>query len=291
MGAVLDAVLGYWRIFNLGYIHRDISDGNIMILQPDQAFIRREWKEPVTELSDIEDEDIRDSEQKLREVVASLNRDPIGMLLDFNLCVEHSGKEPVESKSEIEFHGSRKRMSGIFDVGSRKRQRPNITKCYAYRESSEPLSDCEAEAPVIEYRTGTIPFMATGVLGSTFSKPYRHSYLDDLESFFWLIYTGAVYHVDRGQDSNIYQRREFEFLINPDMTTAAKHKVQLVDRIDRMLSSLDRYDNSWAKSHTFRHVLSELRDFFRDVWNKEDPGMTPVEAFTRVTDILLDVAQ
>ncbi|KDN49145.1 hypothetical protein RSAG8_02498, partial [Rhizoctonia solani AG-8 WAC10335] len=201
MNAVLDAATRQaYRVFNLGYIHRDISDGNILMLKPEQVFSRREWKEPVTELSDIQDEDIRNSEQKLREVVAKLDRDPTGMLIDFNLCVqhsgntpvesksEHSGNTPVESKSEVEFHGFRKRMAEMMPFGRRKRRRPNTTKSYAFRDTSEPPpSDSEAEIPVVEYRTGTRPFMSAAVLGSTFGKPYRHTYLDDLESVFWLV--------------------------------------------------------------------------------------------------------
>ncbi|CAE6451568.1 unnamed protein product [Rhizoctonia solani] len=289
MNAVLDAVLGYWRLFNLGYIHRDISDGNILMLKPDQAVTRREWKEPVTDLSDIEDEDVRKSEQKLREVVAQLNRDPTGMLIDFNLCVQHSGKTPVESKSEIEFHGFRKGMSEMFDpAGQRKRQRPDTTKSYAYRDTSEPPPECEDEVPVIEFRTGTRPFMSAAVLGSTFGKPYRHSYLDDLESFFWLIYMSVVCHTDGDRRANMHQRQESSFLTNPDMKKAAKFKAQMVDRGDRIFSGLDRYDNSRATSYVFKQVLLELEDFFRNVWNKEDPGMTPVEAFTKITDVLLD---
>ncbi|KEP54020.1 kinase domain protein [Rhizoctonia solani 123E] len=41
--AVLDAILGYWGAFNLGIMHRDISDGNLLILDTDQVFSRKEW--------------------------------------------------------------------------------------------------------------------------------------------------------------------------------------------------------------------------------------------------------
>ncbi|CAE7159785.1 unnamed protein product [Rhizoctonia solani] len=290
MNAVLDAVLGYWRIFNLGYIHRDISEGNVLMLKPEQGFTRREWLEPVTELSDIEDEDIRESERKLREVVAKLDRDPTGMLLDFNLCTQHSGKSPVETKTEIEFHGYRKGISDMYNMGRHKRQRPNTTKSYAFRDTSEPPSECEDEAPVMEYRTGTRPFMSAAVLGSTSGKPYRHSYLDDLESFFWMIYLSAVSHIDKGKRPNKYQINESTIFAMPDLKKLAKFKAQAVDRHDRIFRRLDRYDNSWARSYPFKKVLSVLEDFFRDVWNQEDPGMTPVEAFTKFTDVLLVAA-
>ncbi|KAJ1302789.1 hypothetical protein OPQ81_003096 [Rhizoctonia solani] len=288
MSAILDAILGYWRLFNLGYIHRDISDGNVMMLQPEQVFKRREWKNPVTELADIQDEQIRESEQKLREVVARLGRDPIGMLADFDRCVRHSGRVPVKSKSEVEFHAQRKRIAGMFNFGPRKRQRPSVTECYAFRDTSEPPSDCEFEQPVEEFRTGTMPFMSAAVLGSTFGKPYRHSYLDDLESFFWLIYLSAITHVDEGRQHNRYQLQEVAIFNNPDMRKLAKFKGEVIDRGDRICLRLDLYNNSWSKSYVFKKVLFELEDFFRDVWEEKDPGMTPAEAFTKITKFIMD---
>ncbi|CAE6468001.1 unnamed protein product [Rhizoctonia solani] len=291
MSGVLDAILGYWRLFNLGYIHRDISDGNVLLLKPGQALAQREWENPVTDLADIQDEEIRKSEEKLREVVAKLGRDPIGILVDFDRSVQHSGSVPVESKGEREFHGDRMLMPDILSMGPRKRQRTNTTKSYAFRDSSEPPAEWGAAPPVIEFRTGTRPFMSASVLGSTFGKPYRHSYLDDLESFFWLIYLSAVHHIDDGCRPNKHQRHEAAIFNTTDMKKLAKFKVQVVDRGDRMYSYLNLHNNSWSRSYVFQKVLSELEDFFRDVWYKKDPGMTPVEAFTRVTDSILDAIE
>ncbi|CAE6444204.1 unnamed protein product [Rhizoctonia solani] len=288
MNAVLDAFLGYWRLFNLGYIHRDISSGNILVLNPEQAFHRREWKEPITDLSDIQDEEIKKSEQKLREVVARLDRDPTGILIDFSFCVRHSGQTPVETKSEVEFHGTRKRVSQMSDFNGRKRRRLNMTKSYAFRDTSEPLSDYGEEVPEIDFRTGTSQFMSASVLGSTFGKPYRHSYLDDLESFFWLVYLGAVGHTDGDRELNMYQAHELAVFDDPDMKKLAKFKARVIDQYTRMSFRLDLYDNSWSKSYAFRKVLLELEEFFRDVWNQKDPGMTPVEAFGKMADVLLN---
>ncbi|KAG8762444.1 hypothetical protein FRC11_009398 [Ceratobasidium sp. 423] len=288
MNAVLDAILGYWRLFNLGYIHRDISDGNVLLLRPGQVFAQREWETPVTDLADIQDEEIRKSEEKLREVVAKLNRDPIGILLDFDRCVQHSGSVPVESKSEKEFHAHRMHIPDILELGLGKRQRTNTTKSYAFRDTSEPPADWGAAPPEIEFRTGTRPFMSAAVLGSTSGKPYRHSYLDDLESFFWLIYLSAMHRVDDGRKPNAHQRHEASIFNNSDMKKLAKFKARVVDRGDRMFSYLNLYDNSWSRSYVFQKVLFELEDFFRSVWYKADPGITPVEAFTKVTDCILD---
>ncbi|CAE6407039.1 unnamed protein product [Rhizoctonia solani] len=287
MKAMLDAVLGYWRLFNLGYIHRDISDGNVLMLKPDQAFAWKEWENPSFELSEIEDEELRKSEEKLREVMAKLGRDPIGVLADFDLCSEHSASTPVETKSEIEFHAFRKRPRDRTPLSPRKRQRRDVTKCYSFRDTSEPPPDEGMENLKIDYRTGTTPFMSTSALGSTFGKPYRHSYLDDLESFFWLIYLSAVGHVDEGKRANIYQRKEVAIFDNPNMRKLANFKSQMVGEGDRLYSYLNLFENKWAKSYAFKTVLFALEDFFRGVWEERDPGLTPTEVFTKITGVLL----
>jgi hypothetical protein len=74
----------------MGILHRDISSGNVMMLRPGQTFTRREWKENSTAGHKIQDEALVESEKKLQEVLAKLNRDPTGMLSDFDLHTTHS---------------------------------------------------------------------------------------------------------------------------------------------------------------------------------------------------------
>jgi hypothetical protein len=83
-------ILGYWRLINMGILHRDISSGNVMMLRPGQTFTRREWKENGAAEHKIQDEALVESEKKLQEVLAKLNRDPTGLLSDFDLHTTHS---------------------------------------------------------------------------------------------------------------------------------------------------------------------------------------------------------
>ncbi|CAE6414216.1 unnamed protein product [Rhizoctonia solani] len=41
MQAVLDAILGYWGRFNLGILHHDVSEGNVLLLSPRQQMDRQ----------------------------------------------------------------------------------------------------------------------------------------------------------------------------------------------------------------------------------------------------------
>ncbi|KAF8600860.1 hypothetical protein BDV93DRAFT_256414 [Ceratobasidium sp. AG-I] len=86
--SVLDAILGYWRLVNLGILHRDISDGNVMILRNDQRHPRRLSDEELT--MDVEELRKRfgimaESEATLRQYLNKLKRPSSGMLSDFDL--------------------------------------------------------------------------------------------------------------------------------------------------------------------------------------------------------------
>lgn len=89
---------GYWRLVNLGILHRDISEGNVMLLRTGQTFARREWKETSSSFTPTSDL-LVDSEKELERVLAKLDRDPTGMLLDFDLHTTHSSTEPPNNLS------------------------------------------------------------------------------------------------------------------------------------------------------------------------------------------------
>ncbi len=71
---------------NKGLLHRDISDGNVLILQEGQGYNEWEWKIPRATTSDP---GLAESERLLQEVLDGLDRDPTGMLNDFDLFTTH----------------------------------------------------------------------------------------------------------------------------------------------------------------------------------------------------------
>lgn len=107
MTAVLDAILGefvvssalwfsyliltgYWRLVNLGILHRDISDGNVTMLAPGQKFEWKEWMENHSGKSKTTNPILAESEEKLREILSKLDRNPTGILSDFDLHAKHT---------------------------------------------------------------------------------------------------------------------------------------------------------------------------------------------------------
>jgi hypothetical protein len=100
--------VGYWRAFNLGILHRDVSDGNVMMLSNKQAFSRREWKESRVRLrkSETKGDWLADSERRLRKALRKLDRDPKGMLCDFDLYALHSAGHATPIKPSRSAQGA-----------------------------------------------------------------------------------------------------------------------------------------------------------------------------------------
>ncbi|KAG9119587.1 hypothetical protein FRC07_005330, partial [Ceratobasidium sp. 392] len=97
---MLDAIMGCWCLVNMGILHRDVSSGNVMLLPPGQETRKREWLEGPKEGEEISESDIL-----LRERLGILNRDPTGMLSDFDLhmrLTEGSSSASCKSESESE---------------------------------------------------------------------------------------------------------------------------------------------------------------------------------------------
>lgn len=67
-----------------------------MLLDKDQRVPSRRWLKPHTVKPEDIDATLRNSEALLREVVAKLDRDPTGILSDFDLHAMHSSVPPPE---------------------------------------------------------------------------------------------------------------------------------------------------------------------------------------------------
>jgi hypothetical protein len=172
----------------MGILHRDISAGNVMMLRPGQKFTRREWREDRAAERKIQDEMLIESEKKLREVLGQLNRDPTGMLSDFDLHTTHSAtashlafiRNPVDtdeacqgnaddceissssssasmtSSEEAARHGKRRKTNTHSSVSVQtSTSRTSISRKSG--ESSSSCPDCTSQAEgahrVIDYRT------------------------------------------------------------------------------------------------------------------------------------------
>ncbi|KAG8688335.1 hypothetical protein FRC09_012961 [Ceratobasidium sp. 395] len=210
--AVLDAILGYWGIVNKGLLHRDISDGNVLMLQEGRGYNKREWKgqqEPVSS----KDASQAESEKLLQNVLKTLGRDPSGILNDFDLFTTHNQMgatffdEPTSEDDEFAGREMKRRKLGSTTSTTIPSAMPGKGKepeTHGSQESSLTQvtnADKGASYKDIDFRTGTPTFMSYRVLKIPVGQRYEHSFMDDLESFFWVILWCVVEHVDANGNS------------------------------------------------------------------------------------------
>lgn len=93
---------GYWKLLNLGILHRDVSDGNVLLLREKQQYAHREWKEESDEDLGKSFGPATKSETELRRILKMMDRDPKGMLTDFDLHKRISTTPAVMQDQEQE---------------------------------------------------------------------------------------------------------------------------------------------------------------------------------------------
>ncbi|CAE7191954.1 unnamed protein product [Rhizoctonia solani] len=211
MQAVLDAILGYWGLFNAGILHRDISEGNVLILRSGDKSADPE----------ASDQTLTESEKKLRKVLKGRGRVSTGMLTDLDL------------------HAKIVATPGETTAGN----------------GSNPPKDNR----LIDFRTGTLAFMSIRVVQVKAGERYYHTFLDDIESFFWLVLWSAAAHLDPGERPTAAAQKILDHLTDHDPDSMAlKKKALLGDCTDgglEMRDNLTAFSNPWASHPLFSDVI------------------------------------
>ncbi|CAE7070174.1 unnamed protein product [Rhizoctonia solani] len=293
--AVLDAILGYWQVFNRGIIHRDISDGNVLIVEPGWGCNMRTWKSEQGTLREgqsatgVLNDSLAESKRRAHETIVQLGRDPIGFLSDFDLAATCA-----EMGHDTSSHAATKRTrpsdtEAIADIQlplkryRRVRGASNLLSTSAadgvqigwHLEGQIPSPTPETHKP-IDFRTGTPPFMSIRVLKIEVGTPYEHHFVDDLESFFWLILRCVVAHRDanpgKTEGFKTLTPKALELLDKLDQSDS-KSSTTLVDSKACLLMSctdgmdgepctmeetLERCQNSWANNPAIVNVILNL---------------------------------
>jgi hypothetical protein len=340
-------VLGYWRLINMGILHRDISEGNVMMLRPGQTFTRREWKEEQAVTHEIQDEVLAESEKKLREVLSKLDRDPTGMLSDFDLHTIHSSaasklaptQEPTPTDGNHQVGSGQPSPSmpspesqGTVCWNAKKRK----TNCYGSVpvQSAQPQAsadqqregateDTRAHTPLmrgthrlIDFRTvitcscsqsyccflvlirfqGTPAFMSSRVLRVLPGVKYRHTFLDDLESFFWVIFHSAAAHLDsRDAIPTDAAQGTINELDRWDLTNLGSWKSGTLTFCLKqcgaeMRGKLKSFGNAWASDPIFVNTIVRFGAYLEHISMVDDGDPSkfpPATVFSTIVDIIL----
>ncbi|KAG8710330.1 hypothetical protein FRC08_017296 [Ceratobasidium sp. 394] len=311
---MLDAIMGYWRLVNIGIIHRDISDGNVMLLPPAQTVYWREWKERPRGSS----KRTSDSDLKLEAYLARFDRDPTGMLSDFDMYMQVSGNNKLPRSSKTEHKGllrdaqgtTRKSRVGLSretektreEHGRHAKRRKLAAGSYApvtlakaetarWRATSRGTESEEAD-----YRVGTVAFMSVKVLNVRPGQEYEHTFLDDLESFFWVLLYIVAAHTDPGIDnltpaaSGIVDRMDHEDMHTVQMFKLA-HLADCRRRPRKVTKMLSKIGNSWACDGDVVLALVQLGSFFFGVGGVSLSEQAPAKVFPRVVDVFIEALQ
>ncbi|EUC60220.1 kinase domain protein, putative [Rhizoctonia solani AG-3 Rhs1AP] len=316
--AVLDAILGYWGAFNMGIMHRDISDGNVLMLTDDPMFTRREWLEPRVVDLRIQDPTLMKSEEKLRAILEEIgHRDPTGMLSDFDLYAMHSSVANLLTSSTGipgttdtgPAHSSRRRPEGEAPSEPNSKRRKTNSRVAA-PVLSDPVSTQEQnqitgeeleihsqriKRRLIDFRTGTPAFMSVCVLNIDAGTPYHHHFFDDLESFFWLLLWCTAAHLDEGKRHPTPAAQDTLNDLNQEKLKSMRtwKRAFLADAAypQDTARTLENFRNEWASDPLVSSVIINMGVFlseFARPENRERLQGSPDEAFSQVVTIFLD---
>ncbi|CAE6506380.1 unnamed protein product [Rhizoctonia solani] len=327
MQAVLDAILGYWGLFNIGILHRDISEGNVLMVSSGRKLDRRSHNADSVEITD---KVLIESEKKLREILDQLEgREPTGMLSDFDLYAYHSLASqyaiPSNSATSISAYSAeanhavtspatpsvgsisdplhvssgttRSRQEDVADdtreskrhkISSRLTVIPVTDQILPSRPSTSGPEDKKKR--IIDFRTGTPAFMSIRVLSVSPGTQYNHTFLDDLESFFWLILWSAAAHLDAGVDSPTESAQAMLNQLNQSNPRGMRsHKTTQLTHCHEssgyfMLEELAEYENSWALDPLFSNVIVNFGNIaYKYRFTKDN--LSPIDVFPEVVGV------
>ncbi|KDN48241.1 hypothetical protein RSAG8_02833, partial [Rhizoctonia solani AG-8 WAC10335] len=300
---VLDAILGYWGAFNLSIIHRDISDGNVLMLNADQEFSRKEWLEPRTEDSRIQDPALIESEATLRSILEEIgHRDPTGILTDFDLSALHppvskhttAASASPSTTETVSSRPPRRRLEEDTPEPTSKRRKTNTHTAAPIVPVADPGQEQTKVGPEVRTqreKQRLIDFRTTEV-----GTRYNHHFLDDLESFFWLILWAVAAHLDKGKQCPTPEAQQLLDMLNQDnLENMSSCKLGLLTRFTMPKvaeKKLNTYANEWASDPMFFKAITNLGTFLSGLTQPEDRTeleVTPGEAFAKVVRIFLSV--
>ncbi|KAG8705659.1 hypothetical protein FRC08_001525 [Ceratobasidium sp. 394] len=302
--AVLGAILGYWRLVNMGLLHRDISDGNVLMLREEYGYNKREWKVPRSTTDEL-DAGLTESERPLQDVPGCLARGPAGMLNDFDLFTTHgelgaaffgdSPSEDIEDKADEP--GSKRQKLNSRAAASTHSPKSGKGK---EREESKPGEQTLGRAVGAEqrarqpadFRTGTPTYMSARVLKIKLGRRYEHHFMDDLESFFWLILLCVIEHVDSPDDKPTEDALELlDDLESPRLKAIVKAKFTLLQHCagtGRMMrETLESLENSWAEDPAIVSVVLKLGAYFNGIYDRSLENYVPNEVFPMIVEVIM----
>ncbi|KAF8755605.1 other FunK1 protein kinase [Rhizoctonia solani] len=304
--AMLDGILGYWHAVNQGILHRDISDGNVLIddsgegnrqrdSQPDNATTAEDTQCDTQAESSIarDNHPMAKSRQALQQDGARVFGESFkrGWDDESNSGAEDDG-DAIEAKPDAKRRklnndqppskssGGNSREPARSDVASGLATGPGVKR---YK--------------TIDFRTGTPTFMSIRVLRVEIGTPYVHHFMDDLQSFFWLLLWCVVEHRDINDDKNgtaVQPTRKAAGLLAKldradsdfDVLSDSKESILTGCKTGRFQHVLEACGNSWATNPIIIKTILRLGIYFLEsAYDCNFSQYPPEKVFPEIVEI------
>ncbi|CAE6351095.1 unnamed protein product [Rhizoctonia solani] len=276
LAAMMDALLGYWGLYNMGIVHREISRHNLLLATKEQKFTLAWWKRD----RQINEPTMGESEERRRYYLdwrMSHTLSPTGMLIDLASHARLEPEAPPPSSSQLGAQGSLPPTS--FKEGTHKttKRRGKSAKSRAAmpvgrrnnRNSNNSVAHAGPQSPLdlVVGFNGIVYSVRVAKMILIPQQLYRHHFYDDIESFFWVMLWEAIAHVDPGKQLNKHARNLLENFQMSD--TRYLHIKWKEDTLQDCMNSggrttlarLSACDNTWASHGNFRIMVVSLLGF------------------------------
>ncbi|KAG9109429.1 hypothetical protein FRC07_008325 [Ceratobasidium sp. 392] len=135
------------------------------------------------------------------------------------------------------------------------------------------------------------------VLGAEAGERYQHSFMDDLESFFWVLFYTVVGHTNPGvQNLDPAAKKILDRLDDPSMDSVWRaksfHLKRFHEHPEETTEKLRKLtNNSWASDDILIQLLIRLGSFFYDNEELELESMKPEEGFPKIVDMFIEALE
>lgn len=137
--------------------------------------------------------------------------------------------------------------------------------------------------------------MSVRVLQTNIGVRYIHRFMDDLESFFWLLVWSVAGHLNsREKTASLQALQTLRKLDDDDLDDIASFKSMLLmqcslNRGRNMLDRLKSFENDWATHESVTSLVLTMGKYFYDeVYSDEDLIHDPSVVFPKIVNMILD---
>ncbi|KAB5588810.1 hypothetical protein CTheo_7752 [Ceratobasidium theobromae] len=263
-----DALVGLAKICLGGKIHRDISEGNILCALPGGDSADKDtdpWSENKATLLDLDSEedtspvgddpDLMFNEMDLQpeggKIDAKTLDDYVKQRYGIDKCVRNppptSGVGDIDTPMSDSFVNQQSEGSDLDTPTSdgQVNQQFGPVKCLGRLHDLEFMVDQIRGESRVATRTGTPEFISGQLLLATPDRPVSHTYLHDLESFFWVLVWMMVTYVERGKKMNTVALRLFRKFCTTDPGALGDFKIGLICAPEASMGDIANLDNGW----------------------------------------------